>query len=96
MTDSDSPNVAETDQLAARLRDLLVGNGLELVDQNRMDEAWLEEHTATELWDAMLETAVRVSDDGCLSTIVAVRLPAGIGYTLAIVRRQEPPSEEQS
>jgi hypothetical protein len=84
------PTTAQTDQLDARLRDLLAANELELLDRTHLEASWIASHTAEELFDALLTSALKVSDDGALSALVAVALPDdAIAYTLAAVRHPQ-------
>jgi hypothetical protein len=88
---TEEPNVAESDQLAARLRDVLEANHLELIAQSRPDPKWIEQHTAGELLETWLGDALVASEDGALSCMVAVRLNASdtaFGFTFCIVRRK--------
>jgi hypothetical protein len=90
MTDADTPSIAMSDQLDARLRDVLNVNELEIVQRTALNPEWIRSHDADDLIDHLVTTALLASEDNCLSTIVAVSVPGDLAVAVScvIVRRK--------
>jgi hypothetical protein len=90
MNNADTPSVAMSDQLDARLRDVLNLNELEIVQRTALNPDWIRSHDAEDLIEHLVATALLASEDNCLSTIVAVSVPGdqAVAVSCVIVRRK--------
>ena len=91
MNSADTPSVvAVSNQLDARLRDVLDANELEIVQRSALNPDWIRSHGAEDLIGHLVTTALVASEDNYLSTIVAVSVPGdeAVAVSCVIVRRK--------
>lgn len=88
-------DVAEVDQLAARVRDLLASLGLEDVQTASPEPEWVAGISGEELYTALLLNAATMTSEGLAWLLVAEKTPTGgvAGMFVACRRRTEPGRE---